>query len=177
MITLKPLLCANCNTNLPAHPDEVAWRCPTCGVGWQLSDDTPSGLEMLRLYFDSRCNPQVHGRPYWVATGKVDLSRETFSGNESKRAEQFWAQPRQFFVTAFTCSLETMIEQGRELLLKPPSLQPGPPVPFTAVTLAPRDVRAMAEFIVMSLEAERSDKLEAVQFNLQLQPPELWVLP
>jgi hypothetical protein len=29
----------------------------------------------------------------------------------------------------------------------------------------------------MSLEAERSDKLESVQFDLHLQKPELWVLP
>ncbi len=177
MIKLLPLNCANCRTNLPAYPDEVAWRCPTCGVGWQLSEASPTGLEMLSVYFDARCRPDVHGRPFWVATGLVGLSRDTFSGDESKKATQFWAQPRQFFVPAFTCPLDTLIELGRELLLNPPGLQPGDPAPFTAVTLRPHDVRALAEFIVMSLEAERSDKLESVQFDLHLQKPELWVLP
>jgi hypothetical protein len=177
MITLKPLLCANCNTNLPAYPDEIAWRCPTCGLGWQLSESAPTGLEMLTINFDARCNPQVHGRPYWVATGTVTVQRETFSGNEGRKSQEFWSQPRLFFVPAFTCPLDTLIEQGRDLLLRPPALQPGDPAPFTAVTLAPQDVRALAEFVVMSLEAERSDKLETVNFNLQLSQPELWVLP
>ncbi|MGQ0601378.1 MAG: hypothetical protein ACT4QE_06735, partial [Anaerolineales bacterium] len=177
MITLQPLLCANCRTNLPAYPDEVAWRCSNCGVGWQLSDTAPTGLEMLSLHFDARCNPQVHGRPFWVASGMVGLNRDTFSGDESKKATQVWAQPRQFFVPAFTCPLDTLIELGRELLLKPPGLQPGEPARFTAVTLLPKDVRALAEFIVMSLEAERSDKIETITFDLRLQKPELWVLP
>ena len=179
-ISLIPLLCPNCRTALPAQVDELIWRCPQCGQGWQLAEDNPElefGLAPLAIQCSARLDPRVHGRPFWVAEGRVAVQRETFSGNQGREAEAFWAQPRRFCVPAFTCPLETLVELGMELIKAPPELQAGPPAPFTAVTLPRADVKDMAEFIVVGLEAGRRDQLKSVQFSLQLAEPELWILP
>ncbi len=176
MIGLEPLVCPNCKASLPSYPDEVAWRCEGCGQAWYL-EDRHDRLESAALYFSDRLDPRVHGRPFWVATGQVTFQRETFSGDQSRQAQEFWGQPRRFFLPAFTCSLDTMLTLGRDLLTRPPELRPGPPAPFTTVTIMPRDLRALAEFIVVSFEAERKDQLSRLEVSVQLQLPELWVLP
>ena len=44
------------------------------------------------------------------------------------------------------------------------------------ITLPLADVKSLAEFIVVGIEAERSDKVKEVNFTLELKEPELWVL-
>jgi hypothetical protein len=180
LITLVPLLCPNCRAALPAEPDEIAWRCAQCGQGWQLTETDPAyefGLAPLTINFDARLDPRVHGRPFWLAEGRVAVQREKYSGDQDRQAQDFWAVPRRFCVPAFTCPLETLISLGMELLQDPPALQPGPPALFTSVTLPRADVRDMAEFIVVGVEAGRRDQLKQVNVSLQLSEPELWILP
>jgi hypothetical protein len=105
------------------------------------------------------------------------LQRETFAGDKDRDAERFWSQPRRFFVPAFECPLETQLSLGNQMLLQPPDLQEGPPVAFDAVTVGREDVKALAEFIAMTIEAGRDDKLKEVRFTLDLAEPELWILP
>lgn len=176
VIGLTPLLCANCQTVLPAFPDEMAWRCQQCGAGWAL-DTANDSLQPIALHFSHQLDPRVPGRPFWVAVGTVTVERDTFSGNAAREARDFWAQPRRFFLPAFTCSLETMLELSRELMMKPPDLQDGDPAPFAAVTVSAYDLPPLAEFVVFSFEAERKDQIKALQVRVQLQRAEIWVLP
>lgn len=173
-IALVPLICPQCRTPLPAQTDEIAWRCEQCGHGWQLGDDD---LRPLALHFAAGLAPNKPGRPFWVAEGRVSVQRETYSGNQSAQAQESWSRPQRFFVPAFACPLETLVNVGAQYLRQPPALQPGEPAPFQPVTLAASDVQAMTEFVVVGLEAERKDQLKSVRVNVQLGTPELWVLP
>jgi hypothetical protein len=155
--------------------DEIAWRCEQCGQGSLL--DSAHGLSPIEMHFASGIAPNAQGRPFWVAEGRVAVQRETYKGNQSQEAQAFWSQPRRFFVPAFTCPLETLIEQGVRFLRQPPALAPGSPAPFLPVTLAPENVNDMAEFIIVGTEADRKDKLRSVHVSLALETPELWILP
>jgi len=175
-VQLIPLVCVKCQTRLPAEPGEVAWVCGQCGQGLQL--DTGKGLIPLEVNYTTGIVPNTPGKPFWVTEGKVTFaSRQTYSGNEDREAHNFWAQPRQFFVPAFNNTLEALLDLGSRFLQQPPSLQPGPASRFEPVTLALEDVKPLAEFIVMALEAGRKDKLKEIQFSLELSSPVLWVLP
>jgi len=176
VVRLTPLLCAHCQTQLPAQPDETAWRCAQCGAGWAL-DTVNDVLQPIALHFSRRLDPRTPGRPFWVAIGTVTLQRGTYSGDQTHAAEAFWSQPRRFFLPAFTCSLDLLLELSRELLLKPPELQDGDPAPFIAVTVSAYDLQPLAEFVVFSFEAERQDQLRELQVRVQLRRPEIWVLP
>jgi hypothetical protein len=41
----------------------------------------------------------------------------------------------------------------------------------------PEDIKALTEFIVVGIEAERRDDVKEISFSLQLETPTLWVLP
>lgn len=173
-ITLLPLICPECRTPLPAEPDETAGRCEQCGEGWRIKDDS---LLPLPFNFAAGIAPGARGRPFWVAEGTVTVQRETYSGNQSSQARDFWSQPRRFFVPAFACPLDTLVSLGAQMLRQPPQLRTGEPAPFLPITVSPADVQSLAEFVVVGLEADRKDQLKQVQAHVQLGMLELWVLP
>jgi len=112
-----------------------------------------------------------------VAQGVVSVGRKTYSGDENRQAQEFWRTPRTFFVPAYTCSLDELISLGMQLLRQPVSMMSGPTTAFLPVTLSIEDVRPMAEFIIMGIEAERRDMIKSVAVQLNIDVPVLWVLP
>lgn len=174
-VELIPLVCIQCSTPVPAQPDEVAWVCSQCGQGLAL--DYEKGLKSLEIHYASGIAPNTKGHPFWVADGQVSVQRMTYSGNQDRESQSFWGQPHRFFIPAYTCPIETVIQQGIRFLAGPPELQAGPAQAFEPVTLSGEDMKALAEFVVMAVEAGRKDKLKELHFNLTLDPPSLWVLP
>jgi hypothetical protein len=179
-IQLIPLQCFKCSTPIPAGLEEVAWVCPTCGQGLLVSAER--GTAPLDVHFSAGLTHDRPGRPFWVARGLVTVSaRQTYgSGDSSRESAAFWSGGRSFFIPAYACTLDELLELGGTMLRQAPALQPDPsnsPVAFQPVVTHPEDARPYAEFIVMAVEAARSDKLRELKFDLTLTTPELWVLP
>jgi hypothetical protein len=174
-VKLIPLLCVRCQAPVLAQPDEVAWQCEQCGQGLILDD--LAGCRPQDLFFSAAVPQGKKGRPFWVAPGQVTISaRQTYKGDESGGARQFWASPRLFYIPAWQTALEEVISTGVYLLRNPERMQAGSPVPFLPVVTLPGDMQALAEFMIVTIEAERKDALRRIDFNLKLDPPQLWVL-
>jgi hypothetical protein len=141
--------------------------------------DPAKGLLPLPVYYTAAIPAGRGGKPYWVVDGKVSLQRETYRSNSgsTRDAEQFWSAPRRFFVPAYAADTETLLHTAVSLLTDPPALQSGPAAPFERVTLYLEDVKPVAEFIVMAVEAARKDALKRASFSIQLSQPALWILP
>jgi hypothetical protein len=175
-VELIALVCPQCATPVPAQPDEVAWVCSQCGKGLLL--DPTLGLDSLEVHYASGIPANTKGKPYWVAEGRVTMQRERYGMRSSDReAEGFWSQPHDFFIPAYTCEMPEMLEQGMHFLAQPPNLGEGSACAFEPVTLLVEDIRAMAEFLVVAIEAGRKDKLKQIQISVQLGIPRLWILP
>jgi hypothetical protein len=173
-VTLTPLRCIKCHTNVLIEPDEVVCVCAECKQGMWLDD--ANGLKPLTLHYQA--GVEGKGHPYWVAQGRVAVNRDTFGwGDKDNEAAQFWSVPRTFFVPAFRCTLDALVAAGIQFVQNPPKLVDGPPVKFAPVILALHDVRDVADLIIVGLEAGRSDKLKTINFKLELSTPELWILP
>src|SRR5512133_56916 len=176
MIRLVPLLCVQCKAPVPARPDEVAWVCETCGRGLLLDTAPKPGLgecgtQPLDIFFSNAVTPGAQGHPFWVARGQVNLTmRETYKGDEGRAAREFWSAPHLFFIPAWETSLEETIKMGVSLLRTPQRMDPGGRVPFLSVVTPPGDVRSLADFIVINIEADRKDYLRTVKFDLNLDP-------
>jgi hypothetical protein len=174
---LVPLLCPNCQFPVPALPDETGWVCGQCGQAALLDESESSGLRAIPIHYAAGIPPNAKGRPFWVCGGSVALRRDTYSGDRSGEAEGFWGTGRYFYIPAFKCALEQLVSLGVDLVTRQPALQPGQPAWFLPITAGLEDVRPLAEFIVLGVEASRSDKLKSISFNLSLSEPQLWILP
>ncbi len=182
-IRLVPLTCCKCHAPVPAQPDEIAWVCEQCGQGLLL-DAVPApgpaecGTQPLQMFFSKALPQGQPGHPFWVARAQVSITRrDTYSGNESRAANEFWGQPRLFYIPAWEATLDDTLRLGVSLLKNPQRMEPGSPGPFLPVVTPPGDVRALAEFLLVSIEADRRDALKTIDFTMQLETPQLWVMP
>jgi len=174
-VQLIPLACVRCQVPVNARVGEVAWVCQTCEQGlWMGEDGRLSAQEIL---FSSALNQGAQGYPYWVVEGQAQLQRQTYKGNQSKEMEVFWQLPRLFFIPAYELPLQNVVETGARLLRQPPTLHAGSPTAFAGVVVPPGDVRPLAEFILLGIEADRKDALRSLHFELTLAEARLWVLP
>ena len=174
-VTLNLLKCPQCSTPVPAEEDEMAWVCATCGAGLQLGE---AGLAPLPVHW--AVTPvgkhADNGRPFWVFPGGVRFgNRISFAGHAEPEA--LWNNPVRFFVPAYTCPLAQLQSLGADLTRRQPALTAGPAGALKGCTFAPDDARKAVEFVVLTIEAARPDKLRTVQFTLNLGAPELWLLP
>ncbi len=180
-VSLIPMNCIRCQTPLPARPDELVWVCANCGQGQMFTDQ---GLAAQTVRYAAGIAPGQPGKPVWVTQGTAALQRQSyggvlfFGGNSKNEMEAFWAVPHWFFIPAYELPLEQLLDVGVKMLKSPPPLQEiNGPLPFFPVVVPPEDVRSLAEFIVMAIEAARADKLKQLDMKLDLTAPELWIFP
>lgn len=175
-VRLLPMLCIQCGQPVMANPEEIAWVCDTCQRGMLLGDD--GSLQPLEVFFSASLAPRAQGRPFWVTQAQVSITeRTTYKNDRSREAAEFWSVPRLFFIPAYQAALEDVVSQGMNLLTRPVSINPGPPAPFLPVVTPQDDIHPLAEFIILSLEAGRKDALKTIKFHLNLENPQLWILP
>jgi hypothetical protein len=175
-VELILLKCPQCSTPVPAEEDEVAWVCDTCGTGVQLTD---SGLARLNVQWAASSEGARVERwlPFWAFSGTVRFHQRLNYGG-SAAPDDLWQAPRRLFVPAFACPLAQLQALGGDLTRRQPALQAAPPAgPLQGCTVLPDDAARAVEFVVVSIEAARKDKLRSIQFSLDVGPPELWLLP
>jgi hypothetical protein len=175
-VELRLLKCPQCSTPVPAEEDEVAWVCATCGQGLQLTED---GLALLPVRWATpKAGARVERwRPFWVFAGTVKFTaRVSYVGHTEP--EELWNSPRRFYAPAFSSPLAQLQSLGADLTRRQAPLQPGPVAgAVQGCTIFPDDARHAVEFVVLTIEAARPDKLRSVQYEFNLAPPELWMLP
>lgn len=172
---LVGLECVRCGSPVPAEPDEVAWICGNCGQGLLL--DEQAGLRPITVHFGlAVADSDLRWAPFWLSLGRVRVTRRESFGRDSA-PDPRWDQPVRFVLPAFATSVERAVAWGRHFLLEPPDLHQGEAVPLKGVTVLPEEIDPLARFVVLTIEAERKDKLEAIDFSLDLEPPQLWCLP
>lgn len=175
-VSLIPLVCVDCRQPIKAQPDEVAWVCSTCHKGNILGDD--GRLRSLDVKYAANLGQNSPGRPHWAVIGTVTIRvRNTYKGNESRDSSAFWAEPRLFLIPAFAAPLEVQVAQAMQWLRStPPAVVDDQLASLLPVVIPARDIHPMAEFIVLAIEADRRDAMKTLDFQVDLQVPQLWIL-
>jgi len=152
----------------------VAWVCATCALGLQLTD---SGL--ARCHPLGRALPPPASRswlPFWVFGARCGFHQRLNYGG-SAGPDELWQARAGYFVPAYACRWRSFRRWRRP---HPPPAGLAARVrgrPAAGLHLSVEDAQHAAEFVVVSIEAQRKDKLRSIQFSLELADPELWLLP
>ncbi len=173
-IRLIPLKCIQCEVQLPAQVDEVAWRCAACGAGQQLGE---AGLRPLEINFAAN-NTGAAWQPYWAFDGSVTITRRYTQSGQSRGFD--WGKIKRFWVPAYALDLKQAQAVATRLTQTQPAITAIAPPPNALVAgcvVLPDDARKLVEFIVLGLEAAQPDWLRDIDFALDLGQPALWMLP
>ena len=180
---LLALRCPQCAQPVqPDTDDAVVMSCRNCFTAVSISD---SGLQEMSVQFaaptaDAGISDWL---PFWIFKAQVNLQdRQTQGGNRKDReaAAHFWATSRRLYVPAWELPVRQAREIGGDLVKRQTQFQPIDPlaeaVLKTAVVTA-TDALKLLEFVVLTLEAQRSDWLKSIRFEIDAKPPTLWALP
>jgi len=178
---LLALRCPACNHPLTPENDHIVVACEGCHAAVHIGDE---GLSQMPVHYAAPQGAAQVSRwlPFWVFRGRVHINRrETQRGGSGREeAERLWGEPRDLYVPAWELSLRTAQDLGSRMIQEQPvyeSVSPPAEVRLAAVTLTPQDAHKMLEFIVLAIEARRSDWLKSLDFHLEVGEPALWALP
>lgn len=174
------LRCPKCNHALTPGQDDQVIQCPNCRVAVGINE---GGLTLLPAqYVAPTVEEPASWLPFWVYRGKVTIkSRKTQGGRSAEKdAQAFWAQPRRVYIPAWACELIEARDLVEDLLEKQPVMEaviPPEGAAFEPAVVTPADARKLLELVIVSLEAERDDWMESLDYDLRLESEALWLLP
>ena len=178
---LVALRCPECNQTLAPENDHIVVACERCHTAVHIGDE---GLTRVPVHYAApRPEAQAtHWLPFWVFHGRVHLTQRVTqdSGSGQTEAERLWGEPCSLYVPAWELSLKQAQEIGSRMIQSQPVYEPvaqPAQVRLTPVTLTTDDALKMLEFIVLAIEARRSDWLKSLDFHLDVGQAALWALP
>jgi hypothetical protein len=184
-VRLIALKCPRCERPLRPAPSEVAFACGECGQVVRVAGDAIA--PQIAHWAAARPGASVRDwLPFWTLPGEVRFSRRKTDGFQLAQlvggtgADPLWERARRLWVPAFRLELDEAQRWGARLTREAREYTHGPMpdgAPLRGCELDLDDARRLAEFIVLSIEAERSDTLADLEFTLPDGEPELWLLP
>lgn len=174
------LRCPRCNQALSPGQLDYIIQCPNCSAAVDILETGPALRQVT--YAAPKRDGQWHWLPFWVYDAQVFILRRETQGGRSaeKEAQKYWSQPRRLYVPVWEQDLAEAHALANELLEDQPVFQPYPPpaaVPFQPVVLSSEDARKLLDLIIVSVEAERRDWMEDLEYKVELQGQQLWLLP
>lgn len=179
---LLALRCPQCaQPLLPDEDEAIVISCENCFTAVSI---TPHGLQEANIQFAAPITAEISDwLPFWIFQARVHVTeRKTQGGSKSVReaAAQFWAVSRRLYVPAWEMPVRSARELGSSLVKKQPQFQAMAPPAETGIktaTVTAEDALKLLEFVVLTLEANRSDWLKSIQFHIEAGPPVLWAIP
>jgi hypothetical protein len=140
-----------------------------------LTDD--AALQSVDVHFAKpREADNLRWLPFWVMPVRVQIAeRQSYGRDQAPEAR--WDSPQRFVLPAFDTTPEEAAKWGARFLREAVQLEAGPVGTLSGVTVTPEEAQALAEFVVLTLEAERRDKIKSLRAVLDFGEVELWCLP
>lgn len=175
------LRCPNCGEPLQAENDDVVVACANCFTPVAISVNGPVKMKVQFGVSSGAAAGAGDWLPFWAFDGQVQIrKRETQGGSsKSKDANKLWGAPRRFWVPAWDLDLKVAQELGGRLVQAQPEFQkidPPPGARLTTAIVTPKDAKKLIEFIILAVEARRSDWLRDIDFDFKANEPQLWAL-
>jgi hypothetical protein len=177
------LRCPNCGEPLNPANDDVMIPCSNCFTPVAITVNGPQKMTVRYAVPGKRSVSGKRWFPFWVYEGRARiLRRETQGGSRSgrKESEKLWGATRLLYVPAWELDLHNAQEIGSQLIQEQPEIrfvdQPEK-AQLLPATVTPKDAQKLLEFVVLAIEARRRDWLKDLEFDLEVNEPELWGMP
>lgn len=169
---LIPVKCKSCDSGLTVEMNDNIVYCASCGNGWEIVNDD---LQPIEIGF---AKPLVQGqgelvyKGFWIVNAYVKIhSRDSSGGWISSLfggANKTEGDVK-FYVPAFWMQIESAKQIGVAFTTK--NAVPSPEkynVKLTGFNYTKDDAKKIAEFIFLSIEAEKSDTVRNINYDLDV---------
>lgn len=173
------LRCQACRAPLPAASNDVAFRCPQCGRGWEIAGAGLSERPSVYVMPPKRSSQPFLYLPYWSFRVVARAAPKGIAGAAQLSARDRAARYRRAFVSAYAIYRPTYIgEWGLVYTRLQPDWQTrsgrGPEAPGAAISS--EDAHKIARHYLLA-EIDRMADLGTLDVDVSVSGPELWALP
>lgn len=175
------LKCNTCNSGLTVDVNDYVAYCPNCGNGYEIISDQLVPIEV------NFAKPLISGqgeviyRPFWLMNVNVNIiSRDAsggwvsnlFGGSNKTQGDVL------FYVPAFWLTIDSVKNIGGNFTMKNPVASPQKyNVKMTGFNFSKVDAKKIAEFIFLSIEAEKSDTIRNIQYEMKVNSIQVLGIP
>lgn len=173
------LRCRACRTELPAASNDVAFRCPQCGRGWEIAGGELTERPALYVPAPQGAPHPALYLPYWSFTVAASAKPSGMGGEAQLTARDRAAKYRRAYVSAYAVYRPTYVgEWGIVYTRMQPDWETrhghGPESPGAAI--GSKDAVKIAEHYILA-EIDRAADIGGLDIELQFGKPELWAIP
>lgn len=173
------LRCQACRAPLPAASNDVAFRCPQCGRGWEITTAGLSERPSVYVMPPKRSSQPFLYLPYWSFRVVAQASPKGIAGAAQLSARDRAARYHRAFVSAYAIYRPTYIGEWGLVYTR---LQPewetrsgrGPEAP--GATISSDDAQKIALHYLLA-EIDRMADLGTLEVDVSVSAPQLWALP
>jgi hypothetical protein len=173
--------CKSCDSGLTVEVNDSIVYCSSCGNGWEIVNDE---LQPIEINFGKALiqgQGELVYKGFWLVDAYVKiLSRDAsggwvstlFGGSNKTEGEVL------FYVPAFWMGIESVKNIGVNFTTKNPVASPQKyNVKISGFNYSKDDARKIAEFIFLSIEAEKSDTVRNIQYDIAVRDMRILGVP
>lgn len=180
--TLKALTCAKCGSGLVVEVNDNITYCTSCGSGFEINDGDLNSIEINFAAAAIRGEGEVIYKPFWYIKAHVEILERKASGNFLKNlfggSGENAAGDIIFYIPAFYCSLESMKNIATQFTVRNPVASPQKyNTKLVGFAYGKEDAKKLAEFILISMEAEKSDTMKSFKYKIDFNEMEILGIP
>ncbi|MCB0723961.1 MAG: hypothetical protein KDC73_04620 [Ignavibacteriae bacterium] len=179
---LKALTCAKCGSGLVVEVNDNITYCTSCGSGFEINDGDLQPIEINFAATAIRDNGEIVYKPFWYIKAHIDILERKASGNFFKNLFGGSGENASgdiiFYIPAFYCQLDAMKNIATQFTIKNPVASPQKyNSKLVGFAYGKEDAKKLAEFILISLEAEKSDTMKTFKYNITFNEMEILGVP
>lgn len=167
---LEAIKCKNCGSGLVVEVNDYVTYCGSCGSGFEIINGE---LQPIEINFASTAIPgtsKIIYKPFWLIKSKVEIIERKAEGGFLKNI--FGGSDKSsgdiaFYIPAFYCSLDNMKNIATVFTQKNPVASPQKyNTKLTGFAYGKEDAKKLAEFLLISFEAEKKDTMKTFKYNI-----------
>jgi len=179
---LEAVKCKKCDSGLVVEMNDNIVYCSSCGSGYEIINGEFLPIEINFAAAALRGDGELIYKPFWLVKTKVEILDRKAGGNFLKNL--FGGSGEQtsgninFYIPAFYCSLESMKNLSTQFTSRNPVASPQKyNTKLTGFVYGKEDAKKLSEFLLISLEAEKSDTMKNFNYKIDFETMEVLGIP
>ena len=178
---LEAVKCKSCGSGLTVEINDYVTYCISCGNGFEIIN---GDLVPIEINFTAPVIPgegDVVYKPFWYLKTTVEILERT--SNKSSMKNLFGGSNSStgditFYIPCFNCSLDSLKHLATDFTTKNPVASPQKfSAKITGFAYGKKDAMKLAEFMLVSFEAEKSDMMKTFKYNINFNSCQILGVP
>ena len=179
---LEAVKCKKCDSGLMVEVNDNIVYCSSCGSGFEIVNGDLIPIEINFAAAAIRSEGELIYKPFWLLKTHISIAERKASGNFLKNifggSNDNTSGDITFYIPAFYCTIDAMKNLATQFTTRNPIASPQKyNTKLVGFAYGKEDAKKLAEFILISLEAEKSDTMKSFKYDLKFDSMEILGIP